>query len=189
MEPSATVKGLIINGVKDFMLEKYGEQGFKNFLKKTPQEDLPVWTEKRVIATSKIPASVYKNMFDSFECLWGSGDGKKFQAAAAYVAFQDLGSVMKFFMKVGSPSFVAQRFPSVWKQYFSAGEVKIIQLKTNFAEMLLEGASEYGRAGCLGTLGWTRAALEYAGAKNLHIDHSECLFQGRSACRFIFKWQ
>ncbi len=189
MSEGAKVKGTIIKGAKDIILDKFGEKGYKDFLEKTPPEDLPTWEAKQIIAVSLIPAAVYRNMSTTFESVWGDREGKLFQEIAGKVAIRDLGSFMKFFMKVGTPSFVAQRFPTIWKQYFTAGEYKIIHSTPNSLEAVLEGTKEYGIGGCYGTLGWTRAALEYAGAKSCHIDHSECLFENQSACRFIYEWK
>jgi len=101
----------------------------------------------------------------------------------------DLGTVMKIFMKVGSPSFVASRFPSVWKNYFNQGGVRILKSIHHELEIVVEGAEAYRRAGCEGTLGWTAMALEYAGAKDLVAHHHECLFQGGGRCLFDYRWR
>ena len=187
--PQATVKGLVVNGIIRFLQEKYGDAGVKKFLDHTPPDDRKVWTERQILAVSRVPAAIYKNAYHTMETLWGTGDGKIFEEGAGVVAFYDLNSVMKFFMQIGSPSFVAQRFPSVWRQYFSVGTVKILQLNEQHLEMVLEGAEEYGAAGCSGTLGWTRAALKFAGAKNLELTHTECTRRGNTRCLYVYNWE
>lgn len=185
----ATVKGLIINGTIRFLKETYGEAGFQKFLDKTPEEDRKVWTEQQILAVSWVPAVIYKNAYETIESIWGNGDGKTFEKVAGIVAFYDLSTTMKFFMKIGSPGFVAQRFPSVWKKYFSAGVARILHITGNEMEIVLEGAEGYGLAGCAGTLGWTRAALEFAGAKNLKLTQKQCLRNGDSRCHYVYLWE
>ena len=187
--PQATVKGLVVNGIIRFLQEKYGNDGVQKFLDKTPPEDRKVWTEQQILAISRVPAVIYKNAYATMEALWGTGDGKIFEEGAGVVAFYDLNTAMKIFMKIGSPAFVAQRFPSIWKQYFNVGTVRVILLETQKLEMVLEGAEEYGAAGCAGALGWTRAALEYAGAKNLRLTHKECTRQGGTRCHYVYAWE
>ncbi|HPB68249.1 MAG TPA: hypothetical protein PLT76_07110 [Candidatus Omnitrophota bacterium] len=185
----ATVKGLIIKGIIRFLRETYAEEGFRKFLDHLPEEDREVWTGRQILATSKVPAIIYKNAYEAIETLWGKGDGKKFEEVAGVVAFYDLNTVMKFFMKVGSPGFVAQRLPSVWKQYFGAGTARLFHITENQMEIILEGAEEYGAAGCAGTLGWTRAAMKYAGAKNLKLTQKECIRDGAPRCHYVYSWE
>ncbi|MFA5260563.1 MAG: hypothetical protein WC450_04980 [Candidatus Omnitrophota bacterium] len=187
--PPATVKGLIINGIIRFLKEKYGEAGVHKFLDKTPEEDRQGWTGQQILAVSWVPAVIYKNAYGTMESIWGNGDGKIFEECAGVVAFYDLNTTMKFFMKIGSPGFVAQRFPSVWKKYFSAGVAKILHITGHQMEIVLEGAEEYGAAGCAGTLGWTRAALEFAGAKNLKLIQKQCIRNGAPRCHYFYSWE
>ena len=88
--PQATIKGLVVNGIIRFIQEKYGEEGVKKFLDQASPEDREIWTERQILAVSKVPAVVYKNAFTIVENLWGTGDGKVFEEGAGVVAFYDL---------------------------------------------------------------------------------------------------
>lgn len=184
----AKVKGLIFLGARRWMTATYGEDGFRSFLAKLSDEDRAPWTSGIILPVSWLPARAYVSMYEAQEALWGSGDGRHFQRAAAAVAFDDLSTVMKVFMKMGSPAFVAKRFPMAWDRYFDTGAFRLLEQGTNTLEASLEGARAYGEAGCAGTIGWSRQALEYAGAKGLHVEHPECAFAGGSRCLLRFSW-
>lgn len=188
LEPAA-VKGLIFLGARRWMTRTYGEQGYLRFLETQPPEHRSYWTDSLILPVSWIPAALYVSLFEGEERLWGTGDGRLFQRAAAAVAFDDLSGVMKLFMKVGTPSFIASRFPAIWRRYFSAGELRVEESQPHRLEIELDGARPYGTAGCQGTLGWTRQALEYAGARDLRIDHPECLFAGSRHCIIRYAWR
>ena len=187
--PESQVKGLIFQGARRWMLRRYGEAGLESFIAKLPEPDRALWTSDIILPMSWLPASAYTSMYEAQESLWGTGDGQLFQEAAAAVAFDDLSSVMKLFMKLGSPSFIAKRFPTVWDRYFSGGRYRVITLGSNELVAEVEDARAYGEAGCHGTMGWTRQALTYSGAKSLRIEHTECVFAGAARCVFRCAWQ
>lgn len=92
-------------------------------------------------------------------------------------------------MKLGSPGLTVKGFPGAYKQYFSSGGVRILSSTSNSAEIELTGAEAYGQGVCSATLGWTRMALEYAGAKDIKTEHVECLFHKGKRCLIHYTWR
>lgn len=183
----ATFKGLIIIGMKQWIMERYGERGLEAFYGKFPPEMRDKLKQGIILPISKLSADYYIKSYEATRELWGPNT---FQECAGHVAFKDLSSVMKFFMKIGTPSLTASRFPSAWKHYFSQGAFTILESTSNQLTASLEDAEAYGRAGCEGTLGWTKMALEYAGAKQLKAEHHACRFKGQdSNCLFRYSWR
>ena len=186
----ATVKGLIFRGAQRWLKENFPEDVYRRFLAALPSEDREVWTERPFLATSQLPASLYVNMYQAFLDVWGVEGDTKFREAAGAVAFYDLSSVMKIFMRLGTPSLVASRFPVIYNRYFNIGEFVYVSSPpgvTLTAE--LRGAEVYGRAGCEGTHGWTHKALTFSGARELRINQVECVFNGAGVCRYEFRWK
>jgi len=186
VEINATVKGLIFIGVKKWFAENKPTEDFERFIKTFPENERDFWTKSTVMPISKVPASLYINTYKAFCTLWSEA---LFQTVAATVAFNDLGTFMRIFIKLGTPAFTANSLSGAFKQYFNVGEFKIVSVTSHAAEFELIGAEAYGEAGCSGTLGWTRMALEYAGAKHLVADHSDCRYHGRGRCVFRYKWE
>jgi len=185
----AAVKGLIFRGVKKWIIDRWGDNGFESFVAALPDSDRATWTTALVLPITMVPAASYRHMHEAIESVFGTGDGQVFKEAAAAVAFEDLGNVMKLLMKVGSPAFVAGRFPIAWKRYFNRGVMVLHNQQPKSLEAVLENAGVYGEAGCLGTWGWTAKALTYAGAKDLEAEHPECRFKSGSRCLFTYKWR
>ncbi len=186
----AKVKGLIFGGARRWMLETRGQSGFDAFLEALPEEDRALWTESIILPVSWMPARMYRSMYEAEEALWGTGDGRIFQEAAAKVALDDISTVMKILMKLGSPSSVASRFPAVWERYFDTGRLALVRSERRAAELDLDEAAQvYGKAGCQGTIGWVGEALRYAGAKDLRVEHTGCAFEGGPRCAFRATWR
>jgi hypothetical protein len=190
MKENAAVKGLIFRGARTWIINSRGEAGFEQFLAALPEGDRALWTESIILPVSWMPARLYRSMYDAEEALWGTGDGRIFRTAAASVAIDDLSTVMKLLMKLGSPGTVANRFPGVWDRYFDTGSLHIRSNERGKLEVALDEAAQvYGKAGCHGTIGWMGEALRYAGAGELRIDHRECAFAGAPRCVFRCNWR
>ncbi len=167
-------------------IQKVGsEEAFQKLLLPESAEIREIFQQPAILPMTKYPARIYCQMYEFTAKNFGA---QAFQEAAAHTAFKDLNASMRFFMKIGSPAFVAKRFPQSWSHYFSAGTFSILKLTSNTMEAALDGAEVYGLGGCQGTIGWTRMALEYAGAKNLQIEHPECAVKGKSRCLLNYKW-
>ncbi len=186
----ATVKGMILSGVRRWFAENHPRDVFDRFLEGLPRDDRTMWSDGLFLATSHLPASLYVNMYDGFQHVWNEAGDARFREAAGAVAFYDLSTVMKVIMLLGTPALVATRIPTVYGRYFSHGEFTLVQ-PTSEAKLTgeLRGADVYGRAGCEGAKGWTAKALTYAGAKDLTIDHVECALAGGHVCRYVYYWK
>jgi len=181
---NATVKGPIFIGARKWILENM-KSGWDNILAAMPEADQPFWKTFNILPISQVPAVHYSNMYNAFLKLW---DEETFQTCAGAVALDDLGTFMRFFMRIGSPGMTFSHFPKAYRQYFNIGEFKILSQDAEAGEAELAGADVYGQGGCSGTLGWTRRALEYSGAKQLKVWHPECRFKGQNRCLLKFTW-
>lgn len=186
---SGSVKGLIFKNTKTWLLKEYGNKGLNDFVKSLPVEEQLFWIGPEISPVAWWPAQMFDHVYEIVNKLWGKKDPDVFKKGAAFVAFQDLSKIMKMFMKLGSPSTIAGRFPLVWRHYFDTGMVRIINKTTNSISIEIIGAAGYGLAGCTSAIGWTTMALEYSGAKNLKVEHPRCIFNdGHSTCLVQYAW-
>ena len=186
---SATAKGLIFIGTQTWFREQQSTEIYQEFLSYLPQEDQEYWRNRAFLASSKLPASMYENMHIAFMRLWGKDGAQIFRDVAGKVAFRDLGSVLKILMKLGTPTYIASRFPTAYNRYFDQGTFRIVPPR-NGANLsaVLEDAKAYGVSVCDGCIGWTHQALTYAGAKDLRVEHSICAFKGHPLCEYNYFW-
>ena len=182
----ATVKGQLLLGAKRYIRDKFGAAGYNKFMQNQTPEDRVLWEEKPMLPVSRVPVRLFIGLYETFVKIWSE---KAFAVAAAEVAFYDLNSIMKLFMKMGSPSFVGSRFPKIWHQYFNQGEMKIIKQDEHSLTLQLLNAETYGKGGCEGAVGWTGKALEFSGAKNLKVSQTQCGFKGASHCVIEYSWE
>ena len=187
METSeATVSGTIFLHAKEWDLTKFGsEEKLNEALKSAPEILRQMHQHATVYPISRYPAAVYAAQYEFVIKQWGP---EAFREAAAFCAQRDLSTIMKLFMRIGSPYYIAKRFPHSWSHYFNRGKFTILELTPKSLQGALEGTEVYGPGSCEGTYGWSRMALEYSGAKNLKIEHPECLFKGQPRCLFNYQW-
>lgn len=183
----AAVKGLIFQGARVWLLKTHGEAGLEKFLSALPPEDRKLWEDSLILPISWLPARLYRSMFEVEQKIWGNGE---FARAAASVALNDLSTVLKVMMKLSSVSTVANRLPSFWGHYFDTGSLTLVSNEPGKVTIAFDVAAQvYGEAGCQGAIGWVGAALQYAGAKNLQVEHPECAFKNASKCVLHYKFR
>lgn len=181
----AIVKGQLFVGMQKWFEEKRTSEETNAFYSHLPEELASQLLKNRINFVSRIDAKYFVACYNVLTELW---DTDTFKEIAAYIAFSDLSTVLKFFMKIGTPNLTALNFPHAWRNYFSVGEYKIVSSKSRFLEAVLVGADVYGKGGCDGALSWTREALNYSGAQNNRVEEVECVFRGDKRCRFICQW-
>ncbi len=184
-----SVKGLIFSGTREWIISQYGRTGLKDFLGELSPSEKELWSVGKMPQVAWYPAELYLHLYEVCNRLWGEGKEDAFIQGARFVAQKDFSTFMKLFLKIGSPAFVAGQLPSAWRHYFNAGLVNIIYKSATMLSLELVGADVYGRAGCLGTIGWTSAVLEFAGAQNLVWDHPKCVADGHASCVINYHWQ
>jgi hypothetical protein len=181
----ATVKGTLFIGMKKGIEKYFFETGFEQVIAQIPEAHREVWSQP-LYPVTRMPADIFRSFAEAVLTLWGD---EKFGKIVAELAFADLNAAMRFFLKIGTPSFIAPRFPTIFRQYFSEGDLKILQLDKTSLDMELSNAQAFGRGCCHGTLAWVRMALEYSGAKNMKADHDTCIFKSGTQCLFHYKWE
>lgn len=164
-----TVAGAVFVGVRKWVLECHGERVFDRLVKDLPEEDRAIAMSATLVNTSRIPARIWAHLGKRMIGEFGLVGEQGYHAAAGSVAMADLSGYMKILMKIGTPGAVLARFPKVWKHYFSGGELKIAQREGNSGVVVIEGAEAFGDAALDGATGWMKAALQFAGARDVLV--------------------
>jgi hypothetical protein len=188
MEKEATYKGLIALGSLDFVRANYGMEGLEKFLQQFSAEDQRFLTHF-LIPVSKVPASMLHKFYAHFLTLWGEGQGDYYSTVMRHVAKYSLSSSMQFFIKIGKPSFIARNAGMVWKHFFSTGSLICTGSTDHSVELSATGGEEYGPALCYGIIGFGTTALELSGARNIRVNHDECIHKKKSSCIFRVAWE
>jgi hypothetical protein len=181
----ATVLAPIFIGTRKWFLKNRPNE-WKAFVQEFPENEREFWMNDDLLQASALPASLYTHTYDVVVKLWNEDT---FQEIAGAVALEDMGAFMRFFVKMGTPSFTVKMLPGAYKQYFNTGELKVLKVDSRSAQIELVGAGVYGRGGCCGTQGWTRRVLQHVGAKKLADSQPQCRFRGQTRCLIEFAWE
>lgn len=186
MEPKeAGYKGSVVELTRQWLIGKVGgQEAFEQLLETAPEVFREVYGDKNIIPVAWYPAQAYCDLYSVIARRWGQ---QEFRDGAAWVAMEDLNASMRFFLQIGTPSFVAKSLPNVWGHYFNVGKLAIC-VDGKFAQCILSGAAAYGLAGCQATMGWSKMALERSGAVNVKVVHYECVHSGAPACVIEYTW-
>lgn len=168
-----TVRGALLAGLKKWLLATHGPAGLDAVLAEVPRADHRTWKRAALVSTSHFPATAIRRFGDAVVKVWGNGDPRCLRDVGAFVAFDDLATYLKVAMKLGSPSFVASRFPKIWSHYFNAGSLTVTARDAKRVLVELMDWQPYGDIAAFGAEGWMRAALVYSGAHHVVVEHAE----------------
>lgn len=173
VENRATVSGSVFLGLRRWFDEQYGREVFESLLDELPADARDLALSRALVNTSRIPAAIWSEIGRQAIARYGLNGDKGFYAAAMSIAMDDLSGYMKVLMKIGTPSFVLSRFPRVWRHYFSEGELEIVKRDAHSGTVVVRGAAAYGSAAQEGAVGWMRAAISYAGGRDVKVIRSQ----------------
>ncbi len=148
--------------------------------------------ERGVLANIWYPFPYYLELNRVLDQVLGRGDGSLIPEIGLFSATAELKGVYRIFFKLGSPEFIIQRAPLVWKAYHSSGQVTVEMLEKGEVKkgrMSVTGFETPAREHCLSLLGWIRGMLEMAGATDVKVHEEKCAVRGAGACEFIATWR
>jgi len=152
----------------------------------TPEEYTLVTT--KLLPVTKVPAPLMDKIYQGIKALFGGGQGDYYAVAYEYVGEQCLNSFMKFFIRIGTPAFVAHNAPLVWSHFFDTGRMIKTAFTPNSVELVSEGGEAYGESLCYAIIGFGRMAITLSGGKNIRVNHAECVYKGKRRCCFKVQW-
>ena len=186
---NATVRGIIIAGIKSYIINTYGIDVFKNILDKMEPKNRQLLERNRIEALS-FSADFLKNYAAIIaEVIPPKGNLSGMSETVRGTAHTHLNLAMTIFLKIGSPGFIVQHFPQIWKYFFNQGELFVENATGNAIEVVLKNNENYGEGVCHGSIGWMQGAIEKSGGRNVQASHTECRFHGGKKCLFKFSWE
>lgn len=183
-----SIKGSVLLAIKEYLLKDQKEAGYLKYLQAFSPED-QMLLDKKLVGVGKVPARIFAQSGATCMRLFGQTDKKYFQKVMSYVAEENINSFMKVFMRLGNPALSVKNTPLMWKHYFSASSVNMLEVTSNSAKVLVEGGAPYGEALCQGVLGFGTYVVAYSGGKNVQAAHPECIHHGGARCFFTVSWE
>ncbi len=181
-----SVKALLIKGIMQYIGRHYGQEGMRQLTQdfSTPDQNLL----HDLKDNDRVPAHIFNQLFLAITARWGHGKTDYYSHIVGEVAEQNINIFMKFLLLFNNPTIVAHAVPRVYQFYFDTGRAIMLSSKKKSVQFTIEQGRVYGEGLCRGTIGWGLKALTMAGAKNIRVNHNECIHKGRSACVFKVAW-
>ena len=145
--------------------------------------------EMHPISTGWYPFEQFVDLMTVADKVAGNGDLELVRALGHHAATANLSTILRMFIRFGSPEYILGKAAKVWSLYHDTGRGESEPLgKNSIAFSVFEHGAPH-RVLCMTLLGWTRGYLEMAGCKSVRVVETKCRLQGSDCCRFDAGWE
>jgi hypothetical protein len=144
-----------------------------------------------IMATRWYPVEDMLALSSAMDVVLGQGDKKLIWELGRFSAEFAARGIYKIFYKFGSPEWIIKKTLSVWRQYYDAGEVRVIEKNSNGVHGLricISGLSGVPSTLWLSIGGWVEKSLELSGGKNVKAVIAETLQTPGTNCEIDLTW-
>ncbi len=181
------IKGLVLQARRDFVIENFGEDGWKQVLRSLPQGDKDL-LGGMLFAAQWYPFSVGDHLDKAIVKVLGAGKQSVFEDIGAKSAQKRLAGEHQSFLSVGDPQAFMRKAPMIYRFYYDTGFREYEETGPSSGVMTTYEAETYSGPDCLTVIGWYKEALRMCGAKDIKVDEVSCRARGGDYCRYRFSW-
>jgi hypothetical protein len=124
------------------------------------------------------PFAWLEELITAIDRFGGSADGSLAEEVGYFTAKNALNSVVKVFLRLGSPEFTLSRAAKVWGIHVDTGTMKVEFPGPKQFVVHLFDFPEPAHAYCRNLAGWARGTLEMCGIKGSRIQLGQCWHTG-----------
>lgn len=183
------VKGSAIFIITHFIKNSFGQEGLDKWLDALSPE------AKKIYSGNIIPPNYYPLQQTLTEptmkvCeVFFNGDYSKAYEIGRFSADYSLTGVYKFFIKLGSPSYVINKGNNILMEYYKPCKIEVIENEKNHAVMRVTEFSELHEVIEQRIAGWMARAIELTGMKDVSIVVTKSLTKGDPYTEFTGNWK
>lgn len=164
------IKGISIESTISFVQKKFGPEGYEKFLNALSPESRELYSGMKILSSIWYPGVIGLIEPANVICtLFYNGDVRGAWELGSFAAEIALKGILRIFLKIGSPDWVLERIPLLYKRYYRPGEVKIVEYQTNHAKMRLIDCDVKSHEWEHRMAGYIEKALIISGAKGVKI--------------------
>jgi len=172
----ANAKGSIFLNVKEYVIQEHGEESWHKLLRLlTPKERETIGLQVQI--NDWYPMPLLKRLIGAYDNLLGSGEFKTIVPIALHIANKDIIPVLEKFVNMQNISMILRNTPSLWKRYFDAGNIKVVEANDAdglYKFSLVEFDDLSGQVFCVYLIStWLKYLLEKSGVKQINIKFIE----------------
>lgn len=184
-------KGSILIHARDYVLERLGTNGWERILQELHPDDRALFGGV-LLSASWYPVVHWNRLMDASLPRLGRDPNEGMRVLAGHIAKQDLNTVYRLVLKLGSPEFILKRTGQLWSRYYDTGtltpkEIGPSRWKLELdAPVHIESAPSHYTCGP-GVSAWVASGLHLSGTK-AEVVESRCRFREGHRCEFDVSW-
>jgi hypothetical protein len=185
------VKGTLLVHLQGYAINTHGEQEWRSVVSALPPQDQEVLNQPLIVGLW-YPAGTWNRALDQYLTTYYANTGRAMTSLAQYVAAQDLSTIFKLVLKLGSPEFVLSRTGSLYNRYFDSGTWTPKKVSSHHWHCTLQAPKNQdvgpNQLSCTeGICAWNQRALELTGAR-ARVEQVRCRFKGAPVCEYEMTW-
>ena len=170
--PEVMARGPNFVFAQEFIRQEHGSQVWEDVLNELPTEAAETW-RGILLVTGSYPFVHFKAMLAALAKVVGQQTAAETARMYEFIADRSLSTIHKFFFRFAEPAFVIKRYPILWQRFFESGEVKVPEAEKGEAQLVFEVPEVFLDRLPPACLGFSKKAVEMAGATNLELQETE----------------
>lgn len=184
-----TVKGTAIFTVPHFISNQFGKDALLKWVNSLEPN------AKQLFSGNIVPVATYPltEMFTApiiKMCeLFYNGDFKKAEELGRFSADYSLNGVYKFFVKLGSPQYIAKKASTILPTYYQPSSMETVEVGDNHAIVHITQFEEMHEVIEYRIKGWIQRAIEITGMQDVDIEITKSLIKNDPYTEYIGRWK
>ncbi len=195
-------RGTFYSALRVFLRERFGPQAWEELLDCLEPQDRAdadsavsiAWTD--LYLRMRVAAVVVRkfgarllgdDLADDDERVWESGKALLMEFGR-FEAEKDLTTTQRVFLRMANPAYVLEKAGQYWSRFYDWGGLRIERKSKTHAIATLLDSAVVDELFCIHFCAYVKRMFELVGAKDVQVEHLECLAQGDSACVYDVQW-
>lgn len=183
----ANTKAVHLKSFKKYVIAKSSEEAYDKIVESLSSSEQRIIKET-VGVSQWLDYQLWWKLLLAADKQVGRGDLAVIREIGAFDAKENLSTIYKFFIALMNIPAVIKRSPMIWKQYYDTGQMNVISVGKNEAELHLVDFPNLPLHHEEELLGWMGTAVEMTGNRLVSIEHTTCMCKGDDHCTFMIKW-
>jgi hypothetical protein len=185
------VKGTLLVHLGKFAVREFGQKAWDKVVDGLREGDREALRGVVLVGVWQ-PVGVWNRALQAFLVENYAKPETGMRELASFVADQDLNTLFRLVLKVGSPDFVLGRTPSLYNRYFQEGRFEPSKVEArHWTASLTVSADEDVGPGVFscdaGICAWLAQALQLSGVYP-RVTHPRCRFREAPSCEYDLVW-
>ena len=180
-------KGFTLQGALAYVDERYGAAVRSRVVEALDEESRAILLQ-RVFSSGWYPFRVQVALYEAIDRVLGSGDLSLCWEIGKFTCEHEMTTIHKMFLRMASLELWVKSAGMMWGRYYNAGSLEIEEIGDDAGTVRVVDFDPLSKAFCYDFGGWLHRTLELNKCNDVTVEHSECVLDGASACRYIGRW-